>query len=163
MLNFRAGILAVALAMAGTLRAAVAPPAPVIVTPQPTPESAALSIRLEKKDPGAALKKAFWPGILIHGWGHREAGDYGTFTNLAGAELFGAVVLGFGLAEYLGPEIPGENKGTSQSIALGGGAIMLTSWLWDVVGAPGAARQYNADHGLTLIPRSNGLQVALRF
>jgi hypothetical protein len=80
---------------------------------------------------------------------------------MAGGELFGVIMLGFGLSEALGPDIKGESKATSQSIAIGGGVIFGVTWLWDVVGAGAAATRFNKEHNLSLLPLDGGAQLAL--
>jgi hypothetical protein len=113
------------------------------------------------KSPQEAWRRALWPGVLVHGAGYRAAGDNETFLNLAGGEIFSAVLLGFGLAEALGPGIPGETKITSESIAVGGGVIFLATWVWDLCGAPSAARDFNAKNDLALLPVQGGAELAL--
>lgn len=136
--------------------------APHLPDPTPVAESKAATIKVYTRDPGAAFKAALWPGVLLHGWGHHVAGDQETFLNLAGGELFGVIMLGFGLSEALGPDIKGESKATSQSIAIGGGVIFGVTWLWDVAGASSAAKRFNKEHNLSLLPLDGGAQLALR-
>lgn len=130
------------------------------ITREPSPVGSVIAA----KNPSTALAKAFWPGILLHGSGHRYAGDNDTFLSLAGAELFGVVVGGFGATELLGPTRVGEHKDTALALAVGGGAIFGLTWLWDLAFAPGAARKFNQAKGLALEPAKNGgAQIALRF
>jgi hypothetical protein len=147
-------VIAVPQAVTGT--APAAPAAPVIQT-----ETAPASIKLTAKDPREALKAAIWPGLLLHGWGHRAAGDQDTFLNLAGGELFSVVMLGFGLAEALGPDIKDETKSTSQSVAAAGAVFFAATWIWDLAGAQAAARRYNARLSLGLAPQDGAPQLAL--
>ncbi len=133
--------------------------------PDPTPVAdagtQAATIRVYARDPKAAFAAALWPGFFLHGWGHHVAGDQETFLNLAGGELFGVIMLTFGLSEALGPDIKGESKATSQSIAIAGGAIFATTWLWDLTRAGAAATRFNRENHLSLAPREGGAQVAL--
>lgn len=129
-----------------------------------TAEASPVNSVIEARHPSKALGKAFWPGILLHGSGHRYAGDNDSFVSLAGAELFGVVVGGFGANELLGPSKAGEHKDTALALAIGGGAIFGLTWLWDLAFAPGAARKFNQARGLALEPAQNGgAQLALRF
>ena len=125
--------------------------------------SVTVSSQLAAKQPRKAFSQALWPGILLHGAGHRYAGDQDAFFSLAGGELFGLVVGGFGLSEVLGPEKTGESKSTAIGLAASGGAIFALTWLWDLGFAPGAARKFNQAHGLALQPLPNGAQLAYHF
>jgi hypothetical protein len=120
-----------------------------------------MSIKVSAKDPKDALRAAFWPGVLLHGWGHREAGDQDSFLNLAGGELFSVAMLSFGLAEALGPDIKDESKATSQAIAAAGAVVFGATWAWDILGAQAAARRYNARLSLGLAPQNGGARLAL--
>ncbi len=128
-----------------------------------TPETAAVTVSA-RKSPSGAFHAALWPGFIIHGAGYRAAGDDDAFLNLAGGEIFSVVLLGFGMNEAFGPGIPGETKITSQSIAVGGGIIFLGTWAWDLIGASGAARDFNQKNGLSLLPAftpQGGAQLAM--
>jgi hypothetical protein len=128
-----------------------------------TAEASPVGSIIEARQPRRALAKAFWPGLLLHGSGHRYAGDQDTFVSLAGAELFGVVVGAFGVAELLGPGKPGEHKETAQALSIAGGSIFALTWAWDLLFAPGAARRYNEGKGLALQAAPGGAQLALRF
>lgn len=143
-----------------TIAVVTAPAALLAQTPTPVATDTVAVLHKPAADPDAAFRAAFWPGILIHGWGYRTAGDSDTYVNLAGGEIFSAVLLGFGLAEALGPDIKDESKSTSQSIAAAGGVIFVATWLWDIAGASGAARKFNEKNGLSLLPRNGGAQLA---
>ncbi len=129
------------------------------ITAEPSPVGSIIEARSGSK----ALGKALWPGFFLHGSGHRYAGDNDTFVSLAGAELFGVVVGGFGLNELLGPGKTGEHKDTALALAVGGASLFTLTWLWDLAFAPGAARRYNESKGLALESTVGGAQVALRF
>ena len=130
-------------------------------TPVATKEAQAATIKVYTRVPHDAFVASLWPGILLHGWGHHVAGDQETFLNLAGGELFGVIMLGFGASEALGPDIKDESKATSQSIAIAGAAIFGVTWLWDVVDAGAAAKRFNKEHNLSLLPLEGGAQLAL--
>lgn len=122
-----------------------------------------VSSLIEPRSGSKALAKALWPGLLLHGSGHRYAGDHDTFVSLVGAELFGVVVGGFGLGELLGPGRDGEHKDTATALAVAGGSVFVLTWLWDLAFSPGAARRHNQAKGLALEPTGQGLKLALTF
>lgn len=128
-------------------------------------EAAEVSTLIGYRDPDAAFSAALWPGVALHGWGHRQGGDPDTFYNLAGGEFFSLVLLGFGLPEALGPDVKNENKNTSQAVSAAGGLIFVSTWLCDLWGASGAARSFNEKNGLALLlqQRNDGLALALHF
>jgi hypothetical protein len=128
-----------------------------------TPER--VTQRVEPVSGGRALRRALWPGFLVHGWGHREAGANDVFLSLVGAEVFGVVVGAFGLGELLGPEKAGETKDTALALSVAGASIFALTWFWDLAFAPGAAERYNKARGLVLAPRPEGpgLGLAYRF
>ena len=128
-----------------------------------TNEAAAYSMAIQAKDPSTALIQALWPGVVIHGWGHRYAGDPDAFIALAGAELFGVFAGGFGAYELAGPTIEGENKDTALALAVTGGVLFATTWAWDLILAPSAAKKFNKKNGLTFEPTSQGAKLAVRF
>lgn len=126
-------------------------------------EPSDVSSLIQARSGRAAFGKAVWPGFFLHGSGHRYAGDNDTFISLAGAELFGVVVGGFGLNELLGPSKDGEHKDTALALTIGGGSIFALTWLWDLAFAPGAANRFNQAKGLVLEPTPTGAQLAYRF
>ena len=138
----------------------------VVVKQYLSSEAVEVGTRIQAKDPGRALKAAFWPGFLLHGAGYREGGDVDMFYSLAGAELFGALVGAFGFAELGAPEVKGETKGTAQALAYSGLGIFAITWAWDLLGSGYAARAYNSKYGLALTPRPEGgavLAAGVRF
>lgn len=128
-----------------------------------SPGGAPVGSVVEARSPGGALAKAFWPGLVLHGYGHRYAGDNDGFISLAGAEIFAVVVGGFGVAELLGPGKAGEHKDTALALSIGGGGIFALSWLWDLAFAPGAARRFNRAQGLAFEPTPTGAKLAYTF
>jgi hypothetical protein len=129
------------------------------LTPGPEPVGSII----EARRGSTALAKAVWPGFLLHGAGHRYAGDDETFVSLAGAELFGVVIGGFGLSELANATEDGEHRGTSLALAAGGGAIFALTWFYDMAFAPGAAEKLNQAKGLSFEPTPTGAQLAYRF
>lgn len=128
-----------------------------------TSAPSAVGTLVEPRRGGEAFKRALWPGFLLHGAGHRYAGDNDAFVSLAGGELFGVVVGGFGLSELLGETKAGEHKDTALALNIAGGSIFGLTWLYDLAFAPGAARQFNEAKGLSLQPRIDGLQLSYKF
>lgn len=136
--------------------------APKLADPTPVPtKEAAATVKVYTRSSHDAFVASLWPGVFLHGWGHHVAGDQDTFLNLAGGELFGVIMMGFGLSEALGPDIKDESKSTSQSIAIGGAAVFGVTWLWDVADAGAAAKRFNKEHNLSLAPLNGGAQLAL--
>jgi hypothetical protein len=129
------------------------------LTPGPGPVGSIV----EPRSGGEAFKRALWPGFLLHGSGHRYAGDNDSFVSLAGGELFGVVIGAFGLSELNGATEDGEHRGTSLALAVGGGSIFALTWFYDMAFAPGAARDFNAAKGLSLEPRPDGVQLSYKF
>ncbi len=122
-----------------------------------TQQPAEVTVVVQPVSPGACLKAALFPGVLLHGWGLRQAHDENGFYSLAGAEVFGVIVGGFGLTELTGPSIQGENKDTSLGLTIGGGSIFALSWLWDLAFAAHTAEKFNHDHGLAWVPPAPSL------
>lgn len=128
-----------------------------------TQEDMPAQVWVKPLDPTRAFTSALWPGIIVHGWGHRYAQDQDTFYTLVGAEIFGLIVQGFAVGEIAGPDVAGETKDTAWSLFYGGGAVVGVTWLWDMAFAPGTARQFNHDKGLSLLPTPTGVQLAYHF
>jgi hypothetical protein len=126
-------------------------------------EPTAVTSLVEPRSGMKALGQALWPGVLVHGWGHRYAGDNDTFVSLVGGEIFAVVIGGFGLNEVLGPSKEGETKDTAVALSVAGGAIFGLTWLWDLAFSPHAAAQFNDKKGLALEPTPTGAQLAYRF
>lgn len=121
------------------------------------------TISLRTLDPGVARKQALWPGILLHGAGHRYAQDNDTFYSLVGGELFSLLVGGFGAHELFGPEKKGEHKSMATTLAVTGAVLFVGTWAWDIAFAPGKARAFNQERGLSLAPRLDGTALSWRF
>ena len=121
-----------------------------------SPDYVEVSSRVGSRDPGAAFKAALWPGLVIHGYGAHVAGDQDMFLSLAGAEIFGLVVGGFGTVREFYPNVSEDDKATAMYLIWGGGGMFVLSWAWDLVDAPLAARAFNRDNGLSLLPLPEG-------
>jgi len=151
--------------------------APILTSAQ----SAGLSGSLEAsrsqnfaKDPSRALMLAFFPGLLLHGYGHMYAKDKTIGTTLMAGEIISLAVMGIGAAAKDHPA-SFQNSFLGSNVERGGrnmilyGAILFTlTWIADVAHAPTAARDYNREHNLTpafsLGPTGTpNLTVAYRF
>jgi hypothetical protein len=124
-------------------------------------QSAGLSGSLETsqnqafvKEPSRALLLAFFPGLLIHGYGHFYAKDKMLGTTLLGGEIISLAVMGFGLAVKENPEdyrnsLLGSNaERRGKDMILYGALFFGLTWVADVAHAPTAARNYNMEHNL---------------
>lgn len=95
------------------------------------------------------MKATVWPGILIHGSGHRYA------ENTRNANLmFVSQLVGVGLffaADYL-PYQTNEN-GTifyhswASAASVAGIVLFISSWGWDIIGTPNAVEDWNVAQG----------------
>jgi hypothetical protein len=131
------------------------------------PDSVEVASRIQARSPGRSVGKALWPGVFIHGAGFREAGNTDMFLSLAGAELFGIVVGGFGLARASDVSLSTGERDTANSLALGGAAVFVVTWVVDLIGAAPSAKNYNAAHGLVFsfapLPGKPAVTASLRF
>jgi hypothetical protein len=131
------------------------------------PDAVEVASRIQARSPSRARAKALWPGLLIHGAGFREAGNTDMFLSLAGAELFGIVVGGFGAARASDVSLSTGERDTANSLALGGAAVFAVTWLIDLVGSGYSAENFNAAHGLTVsllpAPGKTAVTASLRF
>jgi len=108
------------------------------------------------KDPNKALLLAFFPGLLLHGYGHFYAGDNLMGATLLTGEIISVVSIGLGAVMQSDPDsFSGGIFGSSTSAqSLGkdfiiGGAIAFGAlWIIDMAHAPTAAKEYDDDHGL---------------
>lgn len=128
-----------------------------------TQEEVVVTAVIQPKDLGRVTGKAFWPGFLVHGAGFREAGNNDMFLSLAGAEIFGALIAGFGASKVLDAGVAKGDKDTAQYLVWGGGAVFLGSWLVDLAFSRVSAGNYNARHGFSLGLAPQGAVLALRF
>ncbi len=106
------------------------------------------------KEPSRALMLAFFPGILIHGYGHFYAKDKLMGTTLLGGEIISLAVMGFGLAVKENPEdyqnsfLGSNSERRGKDMILYGALFFGLTWVADVAHAPTAARNYNIEHNL---------------
>ena len=113
---------------------------------------------------GAFHKAAVWPGILWHGAGYSYAGDQDMALGLTGMEGFSLFVAGFAGYEWAFVKgSTGENKDTAAALTWGGGALFLTSWVWDMVGSTLEAGQKAGAPKVGLMPIPGGAAVTVQF
>lgn len=127
------------------------------------------------KDPNKAFLLAFFPGLLIHGYGHFYADDQLMGDVLLTGEVISVLSVGFGAliksdtttfsGGLLGDSTNADRIGTN---LIWGGIIFFTGlWIVDMAHAPTAAKDYNDDHGLKPIAYLNQdrptLALAYRF
>ncbi len=108
------------------------------------------------KDPNKAFLLAFFPGLLIHGYGHFYADDQLMGDVLLTGEVVSVLSVGLGAliksdtttfsGGILGDSNNAGNIGTN---LIWGGVIAFTGlWIIDMAHAPTAANDYNLEHGL---------------
>lgn len=115
------------------------------------------------KDPNKAFLLAFFPGLLIHGYGHFYADDHLMGNVLLTGEVVSVLSIGFGVliksdtttfsGGILGDSLNANNVGTN--LIWGGVAAFTVLWLVDMAHAPTAASDYNSEHGLKPIAYLN--------
>ncbi len=108
------------------------------------------------KDPNKAFLLAFFPGLLIHGYGHFYAEDHLTGDVLLTGEVISVLSVGLGAliksdtktfsGGYLGDPSNAKEVGTN---LIWGGVIAFTAlWIVDMAHAPTAAKDYDDEHNL---------------
>jgi hypothetical protein len=108
------------------------------------------------KDPNKAFLLAFFPGLLIHGYGHFYAEDNLTGDMLLGGEVISVLSVGLGAliksdtTDFSGGLLGDANNATSIGTNLIWGGIIAFGGLWiiDMAHAPIAAQDYDNEHGL---------------
>ena len=115
------------------------------------------------KDPNKAFLLAFFPGLLIHGYGHFYADDHLMGNVLLTGEVVSVLSIGFGVliksdtttfsGGILGDSLNAGNIGTN--LIWGGVAAFTALWIVDMAHAPTAASDYNSEHGLKPIAYLN--------
>jgi len=127
------------------------------------------------KDPNKAFLQAFFPGILIHGYGHFYADDQLTGDVLLTGEVVSLLSIGCGIliesntttfsGGILGDSMNAGTVGTN--MIWGGIAAFTLLWVVDMAHAPTAASDYDNEHGLKPIAymeqNSPVLALACRF
>ena len=102
------------------------------------------------KNPYLALGIALYPGIGLRGAGHYYAGKEGTAAVLAGATIVGALLfisgVGYHGCEGNGDTLNGDPHSYSSleyACVATGIALIIGSWVYDIVGAPLAVKRQN--------------------
>ena len=108
------------------------------------------------KDPNKAFLLAFFPGLLIHGYGHFYAEDQMMGDVLLTGEVVSVLSVGLGLiiqsdtTTFSGGLLGNStNANTIATNMIWGGVIAFGAlWIVDMAHAPTAAKDYNDEHGL---------------
>ena len=108
------------------------------------------------KDPNKAFLLAFFPGLLIHGYGHFYADDYLMGDVLLTGEVVSVLSVGFGaLIDTNTNTFSGGLLGSPSSASnlasnlIWGGIVAFTGlWIVDMAHAPTAAMDYDEEHDL---------------
>lgn len=108
------------------------------------------------KDPNKAFLLAFFPGLLIHGYGHFYADDNIMGDVLLTGEVVSVLSVGFGaLIDTNTSTFSGGLLGSPSSAAnlasnlIWGGVVAFTGlWIVDMAHAPTAAKDYDEEHDL---------------
>jgi len=108
------------------------------------------------KDPNKAFLQAFFPGILIHGYGHFYADDQLTGDILLTGEVISVLSVGCGIliqsntTTFSGGILGDSNNANTigTNMIWGGIAAFTLLWVVDMAHAPIAATDYNEEHNL---------------
>jgi hypothetical protein len=108
------------------------------------------------KDPNKAFLLAFFPGLLIHGYGHFYADDNMMGNVLLTGEVVSVVSIGLGAliksdtntfsGGILGD--PGNANNIGSNLIWGGVIAFTALWIVDMAHAPTAAKDFDDEHGL---------------
>jgi len=127
------------------------------------------------KDPNKALLLAFFPGLLLHGYGHFYAGDNLMGTALLTGEIISVTSVGLGAliksdtTTFSGGILgdPSYAASVGNNLIWGGVIAFGALWIVDMAHAPTSAKDYNDEHGLKPIVYLEGsrpvLALAYRF
>lgn len=111
------------------------------------------------KSPNTALFSSLFPGCFIHGWGHKYAGDYLTYTILGLAEGTGIIL--YFISPFAGLSYTEEQSMTSEARIItmrnAGLILFFGSWVYDIIFSPSAANEYNKN-----IKKEYNLPVSLK-
>ncbi|HVM31585.1 MAG TPA: hypothetical protein VMU88_00480 [bacterium] len=127
------------------------------------------------KDPNKAFLVAFFPGFLIHGYGHFYAEDNLMGSALLTGEVLSLASIGTGLIIKSDPStfsggILGDSANANQvgsNMIIGGAILFMATWVVDMAHAPAAADDYNHEFNLQPVASLSGdrlnLALAARF
>lgn len=99
----------------------------------------------EEKSVLVAELLAIFPGLLVHGLGHRYAGDPDTADELLLMEGYSLLTAGLGGTLYaIGDHEDADAVRVAGWVGMGvGGAGFLGTWLYDLVYTPSAVEEHN--------------------
>src|SRR5579859_2542307 len=108
------------------------------------------------KDPNKAFLLAFFPGLLIHGYGHFYAEDHLMGDVLLTGEVVSVLSVGMGIliksdtTTFSGGILgdPTNSLGVGNNLIWGGIIAFAGLWIVDMAHAPTAAKDYDDEHGL---------------
>ncbi|MBI4605129.1 MAG: hypothetical protein HY721_24460 [Planctomycetes bacterium] len=105
----------------------------------------AAPVELEEKSVLAGELLAIFPGLFVHGLGHRYAGNAEQADDLLMMELYSGLTAGLGGGLYaIGDSEDADAVRVAGWVGIGvGGAGFLGSWLYDIVFTPGEIERYN--------------------
>lgn len=115
-----------------------------------TDEDVEVKTYVSPLDPGVAVQKAFFPGILTHGSGHLYARDKEKGVSLLSAEILSVIIMGLSVMDVITHDTDDRNTGITKGIFCGGLAIFTGTWLYDIIFAPGAVNEFNKKHDFYL-------------
>ncbi len=106
--------------------------------PSPTGEA-------RKKSPFVGELLAIFPGIIVHGMGHRYAENYEKANEILAMELYSLLPMGLGAALYaIGESEDAEAVEITGWIGIGVGAVpFIGTWIYDLVYTPSEVRRFN--------------------
>ena len=100
------------------------------------------SIKL--RDPRMAVLYAIMPGMLVHGSGHFYAGEKTTGWVLVAGEVLSLAMLTYSIGVGIGKSTDGAtSNGSSEVVGVVGVALLMGTWIYDVIGAPLAVEKQN--------------------
>ncbi|HET9869060.1 MAG TPA: hypothetical protein VFR02_01000, partial [bacterium] len=121
------------------------------------------------KDPTKAFLLAFFPGFLIHGYGHFYAEDNLMGATLLTGEVLSLASIGTGLiiksdtstfsGGILGSPANADQAGSDMII--GGCILFAVTWVADMAHAPTSAEDYNHEFNLEPVASLSGHRVDL--
>ena len=110
---------------------------------------------MQKHSKALSVTLAIVPGIVIHGMGHFYAGRPGTGLTLTMLEIGAGALIGIGASNGLDEAKKLQGDATipdgigpvtrAEGMIVGGTVLFLTTWLYDMLGAPKAVGADNAE------------------
>ncbi len=123
------------------------------------------------KDPTKAFLVSFFPGFLIHGYGHFYAEDNLMGTALLTGEVLSLTSIGAGLliksdTTTFSGGILGDSANANQvgsNMIIGGVILFAVTWVVDMAHAPTVAEEYNQEFNLQPVAslENNRMSLAL--